>query len=146
MAASSDIKAKIKAKLDALKVAGTLKTVIEYDGKKGIFDYDFASTPAAVLGSPSMSSAIETNRDNMRAYTFEIVVITKAEEVSSLTQLEDLAETLLDAFDNDPTMTGSANGGVEPSTSPAEPVVSRGNNYLAFSVVVVARAVKVLSY
>lgn len=142
----TDIKTKIKAKLDAL-VPTTLGEVFVDDFKDtAIFDRDYGAYPVAVMTSPSLENAAETNRDNLRRHIFNILVIFKGEDIATAYDVENVMETLLDAFDNDPTLTGTADGGVEPSTSTPEPIVSRDKSYIAFVLTVKAKAIKSLTF
>lgn len=125
------IKAQIKANLDAL-VPATLGEVQEDDFKTSIFDRDFGNFPVAILTTPEVAADYLTNRENMRIYHFNIVVIQKQENVSGVADIETLIEALLNKFDNDPTLGGAANGGVEPSSSAPEAIVSRAKTYIAF--------------
>jgi len=145
------IKTNIKATLDELKREQVLREVQVDDFKKSIFNRNFAAYPAAILTTPTIESSAATNVQNMRVYTFEIPVIVKAEEVTGAGQIEDLIEAILNKFDNDPTLkgdgtTGSADGGVEPSTSSPEAVTSGGNDYIAFSIILRCRAIRDLTF
>lgn len=144
MALATAIKSKIKANLDELKLAGVLGEVEEDDLKKSILDRDFASFPVAVLTTPAISGGFFTNSQNERVHTFAIWIIEKEENVSSPDQIETLAEAILDKFDNDYTLGGTADAGCEPSSTPAEPITFKGRNYICFQVVIKAKAIKTL--
>ena len=147
MAKDTDIKNKIKEKLETLKQAGTLGYVVVDDFKKSILERDYPAFPAAILQTSAIESEATTNRDNLRTYIFEIVVLLKGEDVQDATSVEDLRETIIDAFDNDPTLGNTANGAVEPSSSPAEPIpLQGGKSYIAVSIQIRARALKTLSF
>lgn len=141
-----DIKTKLKAILDALKVAGTLGEVQEDDFKKDIYERDFSAFPAAVITSPAIIGTAETNRENMREHVFDIVVFMKGENVASATAVETLIETMLDALDNQPSLTGSANGGMFPSSSQPEAMTSRSGSFIVFHIIIRARAIKSLTF
>lgn len=143
---SATIKAALKTKLDALVSAGTLGEVQEDDLRKSIFERDFGAYPAAVLTSPATDSEALDNRDNMRSYFYEVVVFQKADNITSATAIEELIETLLDKFDNDPGLAGTAVGGVFPSTSRPEPALIHGNQLIVFSILIKARGVKQLTF
>ncbi|MCP6719741.1 MAG: hypothetical protein KJI72_00225 [Patescibacteria group bacterium] len=142
----TDIKNEIKTLLDALKTAGTLGFVISTDFKKDITDYNIGKYPAAILAAPSISSEVITNRDNLRTYKFDILILEKGENVTSANQIETLVETIIDKFDNDPTLNGKADGGVEPSTSEPEATTIGDQTYIAFIVTIRARATKALTF
>lgn len=140
-ALETTIKNAIKAKLDTL-VPATLGEVQTDDfNLSSIFDRDIAKYPAAFLGSASIEAETFTNRDNLRTLTFEITVVQKGENVTSATNIEEMRETIFNKFDDDPTLGGAADGGVEPAVSPAELITDRGKSYIVFSVVLKARVV-----
>ena len=138
MASETLIKGAIKTILDALKTAGTLNEVAYDDFRHPVQFRDIASFPAAIIGPASITSESETNADNLRSYTYQVVIVDKVDNIASATQLEDLRELVLDAFDNAPTLSGAANGGLEPSLSQPQP--DDGNNYILFIVTLKAKA------
>lgn len=145
------IKDNIKAVLEQLERDEVLKQVVVDDFKKGILSRDFAAFPVAILTTPTVDSRAETNVQNLRTYTFEILFLVNAEEVTDATEVEDLIENILNKFDNDVTLkgdttTGAADGGVEPSTTAPEPITSGSKNYIAFSVILRARAIRDLTF
>ncbi len=146
MSLITNIKNQIKIKLDALVTAHTLGEVQVDDFKNGLFDRDYGKFPVAIVTTPSVEGSYLTNCQNERLYTYEIIVIQKGENVTSPTETEELIESLLDAFDNDPTLNGKADGGVEPSSSTPQAVSSRDKTYIAFSIILKAKAVKDLIY
>lgn len=146
MSLSSDIKTQIKAVLDALKTATTLGEVQVDDFKVGIFDRDFSAYPAVVLTSPATNGEVADNRDNFRTYIYEVVVFQKRENISSATSIETLQEAILDAFDNNIALSGTALGGVIPSSSRPEPATIRGHDMIVFSVIVQAKGIKQLTF
>lgn len=129
------VKNAIKAKLDTL-VPTILKEVQEDDFKiSDIFDRDIGAYPAAILISPNIDrSEVVTNRDNIIEFTYEIAVLMKADDVVSATQVEELRGTIFRTFDNDPTLGGAADAGVEPSISPTIRV-DRAKSFIVFSLI-----------
>ncbi len=147
MAKATDIKKKIKELFDELVRAEILGEVHIDDFKVGIFDRDYGHFPVAVITTPSIEAAVETNRDNIRTYMFEVVIIQKGENITETTEIEDLAEEILKKIDDDmltgtlsKLRAGGADAGIEPSTSTPEAVVSRGKTYVVFSVFIRAKA------
>ena len=136
------IKAQIKANLDELKVAGTLGEVVYDDYKLGILDRDYGAYPVAILQTASLQGGYLTNTQNIRTYTYQIVILQRAENVASATDIEHLMEDVINKFDSDITLSGTADGGVEPSSSVPEPVTSRGKSFIALSIFIKAKAVK----
>ena len=142
----STIKNAVKTKLESL-VPATLGQVVVDDFKQADFSYkDIGKYPAAVLSSPSLEGSAETNRDNLRTHTFTIGIIQKGENVQSATDIEEIMEAVVDAFDNDPTLGGAAPGGVDPSSSTPESLSSVDGSFVVFTVTVKARALKTLDF
>ena len=147
MSLSVDIKSKIKEILDSIVTSGELKTVVVDDLKTSpVLDRDIPSFPAAILTSPSSEGGYLTNRENMRTYRFAVTVIQKAENLESTDDIETLCDFLLDKFDNAPTLSGKADGGLEPSSSSPEAIVSQGKSYVMFTITLKAHATKLLSF
>lgn len=146
MSALADIKTQIKTHLDALKTAGTLAEVQEDDFKVGLLERDIEAYPCAILTTPAIESGAETNRDNTRIYTFEIVIVEKQENVNSATDIEDLAEAILNKFDNDPTLSGKSDAGLEPAASTPQAAIARGKGVIFFSVILRAKKVITLTF
>lgn len=140
MKKSTELTLKIKDVLDELQRAGTLGEVLVREVDESIFDLDLGKFPVAVLPPPYIFSEIETNVDNVRTYNFEILVILKAEDLSPENPITEIMETLIDTFDNLPSLNGVAEGGLEPATSPTSSVTSRGKHYTVFRVILKARA------
>jgi len=138
----TNIKNQIKTRLDAL-VPATLGEVIVDDFKISIFDRDFAKFPAAILTTPSIEGEYFTSGENIRTHTFEIVIVEKGENVTSTSQIEELAEKILDEFDHADTLGGTAIQ-VEPATTIPQAVTSRGKTFIAFSVLIKAKGLKTI--
>lgn len=142
------IKNAIKTKLETLQQAGTLGTVVVDDFKSDGFGLlkNVGVYPAAIVGSGQLEGRYDTNSDNMRTYSFEILVMEKGENVSSMDQIETLMEAIVDAFDNDFTLGGAANGGVEPSGSVAEALSTPEGSFVIFSIMIRARGIAALDF
>lgn len=145
------IKARIQTILEGLVRQDILRDVQVDDLKKGIMNREFSKFPVAILTTPMIESGAATNTQNLRSYLFDILVLSKTDEVTDPAQIEDLIESILNEFDNDPTLkagedNGAADGGVEPSSSAPEAVVSVGGNYIAFSILIRARAMRDLTF
>jgi len=134
----STIKAAIKTILDALVTAGTIKQVVSDDCKKPINLRDISLFPCAIISDPAIDSDTETNCSNTRTYEFQILITDKIENISSNDQISDLREAIMNAIDNDYTLGGAADGGVDPSMSRPEP--DEGNNHIGFIVTIKAKA------
>lgn len=144
---ATNIKLKIKAMLDALVTDETLRFVLIDDMRKSAaLDTDIPKFPAAILSSPSTDSGYSTNRENMRTYTFTVVIIQKGENIESSEDIEELSEAVLDAFDNDPTLGGLADGGMEPSSSTPEAMTTQDKSFIVFSITLKVHASKLLTF
>lgn len=142
----TDIKNAIKTKFDGLKTAGTLGEVQVDDFKVDFLDRDIAVYPCAIITSPTVEGGYFTNNQNERTYTFNVAIVNKGENIATANDIETLAETIIDAFDNDPTLGGKADGGVEPSSSAPEPVTSQGKSFVVFTITIKAKAIKDLTF
>ena len=142
----TDLKNQIKTKLNALVTAGTIGEVQMDDFKQSIFSRNFAKFPAVILTSPSVSGVALTNGQNERTHVFNMIVILKGENITSATDVENLMENMMNAFDNDQTLGGKADGGVEPSASAPEPVTDGTRSYVVFGITLKASATKDLSF
>lgn len=140
MTKATQIKTKIADTLQSLKRQEVLGEVLIREISEDLFDIDLAKYPAAILPPPAITSEIVTNVDNLRTYNFEILVIVKQENITPDNPIEDLMETILDTFDNLPSLDGTAEGGLEPATSPTQTFTSRGKVYTLFRVILKAKA------
>jgi len=145
-AIASNIKHRIKTDLEALVTAGTLKEVQVDDFKTSpVFDRNIGAYPCAIVTGPAIEGTSFTNHDNIRTHTFAVVVLAKIEDIAADDTVETLVETILDKFDNDATLGGYANAGLEPASTVPEPVTINSNSYIYFTVVLKAKAIKQLS-
>lgn len=140
MKKSTQITNKIKEVLEGLVRAGTIGELHVRPVDESIFNLNLGKFPVAVLPPPYILSEIETNVDNIRTYNYEILIILKTDSITPDEPLTELMETLIDTFDNMPSLEGVAEGGVEPSTAPTSSVSDRGKNYTVFRVILKARA------
>lgn len=115
------IKQAIKTKLDALVTAGTLAGATITDLKKDPLAADIPSYPHAFLMPPSIEAEPLDNRTNTRTYVYDVMIIWKAENITDATTVEDDIETIMNAFDNDPTLSGAAMGGMAPVAMAPQP-------------------------
>lgn len=115
------IKTNIKTNLDALVTAGTLGGATTTDLKKDPLAMDIPTHPHAFLMPPSTESDVNDNRSVIRTHSFDIMVIVNAENITGTSDVEQMIEAILSKFDNDPTLGGSALGGVLPVSSAPYP-------------------------
>ena len=117
----STIKAAIKTNLDALVTDEVLGGATTTELKINPLDSDVGTYPHAFVMPPSTESDVLDNRGITRTHTFDIVVLFQAEDLTGVAELETDIESILGKFDNDPTLGGTAIGGVLPVSSAPEP-------------------------
>lgn len=134
MANIQNIKAEIKTKLDTL-VSGNLAEVVIQDLKEDPLNRDYPAFPVCVITPPALeSSEVLDNRSNVRHYMFSLVVLMKPENFSTVYEVENLQEAIVNLFDNDPTLAGDGDAGVEPSYSRVYPLNYAGKDLVYFEV------------
>ncbi len=149
---ASPMKTAIIADLTALVTAGTLGSVIADDYSKiNPLDRTIAATPVAIVLPPMVTTSDYADvANNLRTYTWYVMVADIPEHVAAggSTYLETLMDAVLNAFDQDCTLQGSANGAVMPAVLEPPGIVSANNiSYVTFYVTfkakqLVAAAVK----
>lgn len=138
------MKLAILADLQKLVVAGTLGGVISNDYSKiNPLDQLIAQTPTAIVLPPMVSSsAYEDVGSNLRDYTWYILIADLPTNVASGGDgyLEDLMDAVLNVFDMDCTLGGTAIGAVLPAVLEPPGIIS-GNNisYVTFYITLKAR-------
>lgn len=142
----ANIKNAIKANLDDLVTAGTLKGATITDIRKHPLDSDIPSYPHAFLMPPAVESQVEDSRTNIRTYTFGIMVFFKAENLVSTTELEERIEAVLSKFDNDPTLGGTALAGVLPVSYAPEPLQHNNRDLIVVVVEIRAKELVTLTF
>jgi hypothetical protein len=100
--------------------------------------------PSAVVIPPTVSTSVyEDVANNLRDYTWYIMVVTTPDNIPSTdpTYLEGLLDSVLNVFDLDCTLQGTSIGGVLPAIlEPPGPVNSGTNTYVVFYITLKARA------
>lgn len=146
MTKATEIKTKIADTLQSLKRQEILGEVLIREVNEGIFDLDIAKYPVAVLPPPeSVEGDYLTNAENFRVYTYAITIIAKNENLTPENPIEDLMETILDTFDNLPSLEGIADGGLKPSVNSEGTYTARGKTYTIFRVILKATASKAIT-
>ena len=111
------IHAAIKAKLETLKPA-ILKEV--YGSKINPLEKEFADFPVAELIESGNEADYLSTKENMRVYPFEVYIYQEIEKAGGVDEaygiLRGVVDTILDTFDNDQGLNGSADW-VEPAIS-----------------------------
>jgi len=139
------MKTAITADLQTLVDSGTLRYVLADDMTKvNPLDRDWPGFPSAVVIPPTVSTSdYEDQATNFREYTWYIMVVTTPDNVPKIdpTYLEGLLDGVLNVFDLDCTLQGTAVGAVMPAIlEPPGPVNSGTNTYVVFYVTLKARA------
>jgi hypothetical protein len=116
------IKQAIKSNLDALVEDEVLGGATSTDIRKNPLDADIPTWPHAFLMPPAVESEVIDNRSIMRTYSYDIMVLFRPENITGTAEIEEAMEAILDQFDNDPTLGGTALGGVLPVSSAPQPI------------------------
>lgn len=128
------IKEAIKANLDDLVEDEVLAGASISDLKKDPLAADTPAYPWAYLMPPSIESEALDNRTNLRTYNFDIMILWNAANLSDASEVETALETVLNKFDNDPDLSGTALGGVLPVSAAPQPL-QHGTKHLIMGVV-----------
>lgn len=140
------IKAAIKTNLDALVTDTVLSGATQTDIKTDPFNSDVGTFPHAFLMPPSTESEVLDNRSVTRTHTFDIMVLFQAEDLTTTAELETDIESILSKFDNDPTLAGTALGGVLPVSSAPEPFQHGGKDLIMVIIQIQAKEVVSLTF
>ncbi len=141
MSVIGSIKQKIITHLNALQTAGKLgQVIVEKGGAQNMFDRDLMKYPVAILLPGTAEGNTETNQQNLYAFAFDIVIVMKGENIASSTDTEDLLEAIVQEFNDDFTLGGTAEGAVDPASSTPSPVEHEGKTYVVFVVTLRAKA------
>ena len=124
------IKNAIKSNLDDLVTANVLGGATITSIKKSPLSSDVGTFPHAFLMPPAVDSEVLDNRTNVRTYSFDIMILFQAEDISDTADLEVKIESMLSKFDNDPTLGGTALAGVLPVSSSPEPFQHGGKDLI----------------
>ncbi len=143
MILATPIKNQIIADLEALVAAGNLGSVVEVKGSKDPFAVDVAKYPVAIIGGSGVESRPEEDQTNLRIYEFPILVL-QIEENTGSQPIEDLRDKILNAFDTDFTLNGTATGSIEAAASPALSEATADHELLYFLVVIKAKTLYTL--
>jgi hypothetical protein len=142
---AQNMKTAIITDLQSLVTSGVLFGVMAVDfTKSSVWDYVWSGYPSALVTPPTVTtSEYEDVGDNLREYTWNILIVTTPENLpaSNPSYLESLIDQTLQAFDNDCTLQGSAVGGVQPAVlDPPGPVSNGTVTYVTFYITLKAKA------
>lgn len=143
---SQNIKNAIVTDLQSLVTGGVLGSMAADDYTKlNPLDRTWGKFPAALVIPPTVSqSEYYDVATNLREYTWYIMVITTNDNLpkDDPTYLESLIDNTLQVFDNDVTLQGMANGGVQPAIlDPPGPVSSNSVTYVVFYITLKAKVI-----
>lgn len=141
---ANQLKIQILADLQALVTSGVLGLAESIDYKKDVWTADYSSFPAAVVLPPSITSDAEDNRNNLINYQFTILILQKAENIQTSTDIEDLIDAILQKFASDYTLAGIAQGGLLPPKIDSAPVNTPDKALVATLVILNAKALYTL--
>lgn len=142
-----NIKQAIKANLEALVEDEVLAGATITDIRKDPLAADTPNYPHAYLMPPATQSEVLDNRTVTRTHTFGIFVFFNPENLASTTELEETIEDILTEFDNDPTLSGTALGGVLPVSSAPQPLQhTPGKELIVVTIQIEAKEVVPLSF
>ena len=144
MTFAQNMKNAILTDLQSLVTAGVLGSCAADDFTKlNPLDRTWGAFPSAVVIPPTVSTSEYYDvATNLREYTWYVMVVTTPENLSATdpTYLEGLIDNVLQAFDNDVTLQGTAVGGVQPAIlDPPGPVSSVGVTYVCFYITLKAK-------
>jgi hypothetical protein len=141
MSTAGNIKSRIYDLLVTLK-PDTLAEVEITDIRKDPLDGDIVGFPHAFVYPPSLeTSDWIDNKTSRRDYIFAIMVIMKSENITSTSDVEDLMESIMNTIENDITLGGTAQAGIQPVTSRPEAFKHGDKSYIVFDVIIRARAI-----
>jgi hypothetical protein len=130
--------------LQSLVASGVLNSAAADDMSKiNPLDRTWAGFPSAVVIPPIITTSdYEDTANNLREYTWYIMVVTTSENLPSTdpTYLEGLIDSVLNVFDLDCTLQGTAIGAVMPAVlEPPGPVSFNSVTYVTFYVTLKAK-------
>jgi hypothetical protein len=144
---SGPIKAQIVSILDSLKISSVIGTYLFDDLSPNPLTMDFADYPAVVVGLPSQEADYETNRENLRVFEYPMMIVCRPEDyVNSSQGYEDMIDSISDAFDNNPTLSGAAVGGVTAAITRPGPINTGDKTYIVTFVILKAKALVELTF
>lgn len=141
-----DIKNAIKASLDELVTDEVLAGATITDFKKSPLAGDIPSFPHAFLMPPSIESEASDNRTNIRIYNYDIMILWNGQNIDDATTVEENIEAILDKFDNNPTLSGTAMAGVLPVATAPQPMQHAGKELIMAVVQIQAKQHVSLTY
>lgn len=130
------IKTQLLANLQTLKEAGVINSIYSIDANANPLEMQPDNGyPFAIVGMPRIASEFEDQATNLRTYRFDVLfVLNPAELTNPDTDVEHLIDAVLNQFDTNYTLAGSAVAAVLPAKIETAPV-STGDKTLLCVVV-----------
>jgi hypothetical protein len=137
MSKVDDIRNEIVNLLDSLSVIGEVK---ELSGMENLKNEDPASYPVAFVKPPNIGSTEDTNRSNTREHQFEIEIYEKKHNIDGPADICDLQQDILDQFDDNITLSGVLDEGLEPAITRGAPKKLSGTQVAFLQLFISAKA------
>jgi hypothetical protein len=143
------IKQQILVNLQTLVTNGVINSYVALDRGKDPLSKDNAPPsgyPFAIVGMPRVANDMEENTTNIRSYRFDILFVTNYESLPDPTiSIEGMIDAILNQFDTNFTLEGSAVAAVVPPAQvQAFPVSTPNNDLVAIVVTLEARTLYTL--
>src|SRR5690242_17346088 len=108
------IKQQILVNLQALVNAGKINSVASLDRSPNPLDTAAANGyPLAIIHMPRVAADFEDQATNLRTYRFDVLFVVNPNELANPdTDVEDLVDAVLNQFDTNFTLAGTANAAV----------------------------------
>jgi hypothetical protein len=136
------IKAQILVNLQALVTAGILNSYLSLDKNPNpLTDTPPSGYPFAIVGMPRISSDFEDQATNIRTYRYDILFVLDPNALDNPdTDVEHIIDSVLNQFDTNFTLAGTAQAAVLPAKVEGAPVSTGDKTLLCFVVTLECRA------
>lgn len=135
------IKQQLLVNLQALVTAGKINSFFGIDQNPNPLSMTpETGYPFAIVGMPRIASDFEDQATNLRTYRFDLLFVLNPETLTNPdTDVEDLIDAILDQFDSNYTLAGTANAAVLPAKIESVPVSTGDKTLLCVVVTLEAR-------
>jgi hypothetical protein len=138
---ASPIKQQILVNLQALQTANVINSFYSIDlNPNPLTMQPTTGYPFAIVGMPRVASDFEDQASNRREYRFDILFVLNPTDLANPdTDVEDLIDAILNQFDTNFTLAGTAIDAVLPAQVEGWPVSTGDKSLLCIVVTLVAR-------
>lgn len=138
---ATPIKQQILVNLQALVTNGVINSFFSLDKNPNPLDTNPTNGyPFAIVGMPRVMSDFEDQASNRREYRFDILFVVNPSELANPdTDVEDLIDGVLNQFDTNFTLAGTAIDATLPATVEGWPVSTGDRTLLCLNVTLIAR-------